>query len=177
MIYRIIIIPLLITFLNQCGYQTIYSDQNINFHISEILIQGDLEIGRQIKRRLSSFEKTKKSGEIFKIKVNSVVDKKISSKDKEGNPKTFTLSVVITMTTIDQNNSEENITFSESINYNNDNDKFSLKRYENSSQENLTENIIEDILAYLQNISSQTKSNAILTGSIGFTNKSIKNDN
>ena len=39
-------------FLSQCGYQTIYSNKNLNFNISEIKILNDQNIGRQIKNRL-----------------------------------------------------------------------------------------------------------------------------
>ena len=43
--------------------------------------------------------------------------------------------------------------FSEGINYNNRENKFNLKKYEDSLKENLTEKIIEDLLLYLQSIS------------------------
>ena len=62
------------------------------------------------------------------------------------------------------------IVFSESINYNNNENKFNLKKYEDSLKENLTEKIIEDLLLYLQSI-SVNKSNASLKGNIGYTVK------
>ena len=39
-------------FLAQCGYQTVYSNKNSNFSISDVKILNDQNIGRQIKNRL-----------------------------------------------------------------------------------------------------------------------------
>ena len=64
--------------------------------------------------------------------------------------------------------------FSEGINYDNNDNKFNLKRYENSLKENLTEKIIDNLLIYLQSI-KPNKSNASLIGNLGYTKKN--NDN
>ena len=69
-----------------------------------------------------------------------------------------------------KDNLKETKVFSESINYNNSDNKFNLKRYEDSLKENLTEKIIDNLLIYLQSISSN-KSNASLTGNVGYTMK------
>ena len=175
--FRIIIILIFSLHLNQCGYDRIYSSQNINFKISEILIEGDIKIGRQIKRRLNSFMNVDEALKSFKIKLNSDYTKNISSKDKQGNPKTFSLNVNVKLTHVNDNNVEVDMIFAENINYNNNDDKFNLRRYEDSLKENLTEKIIENILIYLQSLPVNIKSNASLTGNIGFTNKSETNDN
>ena len=161
---------LIFLFLNQCGYETIYSNKNIKFNIKEIKIENNLNIGRQIKNRLEIFSSDIPGNVSYILKINSYFDKTTASKDKQGNPKTFNLSVIVNVTFIDNKNIERNKSFVENINYNNDENKFSLKQYENSLIENLTEKIIDNLLIFLQSFLSE-KSNASLTGNIGYTSK------
>ena len=161
---------LIFLFLTQCGYETIYSSKNIKFNVKEIKIENNLDIGRQIKNRLEIFSSDSPSNESYILEINSYFDKTTASKDKQGNPKTFNINVTVNVTFIDNENIERNKSFVENINYNNDENKFSLKQYENSLIENLTEKIIDNLLIFLQSFSSE-KSNASLTGNIGYTSK------
>ena len=161
---------LIFLFLTQCGYETIYSSKNIKFNIKEIKIENNLDIGRQIKNRLEIFSSDSTSNENYFLEINSYFDKTTTSKDKQGNPKTFNINVTVNVKFIDNENIERNKSFAESINYNNDENKFSLKQYENSLIENLTEKITDNLLIFLQSFSSE-KSNASLSGNIGYTSK------
>ena len=161
---------LIFLFLNQCGYETIYSNKNIKFHIKEIKIENNLNIGRQIKNRLEIFSSNDPSNVSYILKINSYFDKTTASKDKQGNPKTFNINVTTNVIFIDNENIEKNKSFAENINYNNDENKFSLKQYENSLIENLTDKIVDNLLIYLQSFSSE-KSTASLSGNIGYTSK------
>ena len=161
---------LIFLFLTQCGYETIYSSKNIKFNIKEIKIENNLDIGRQIKNRLEVFSSDSPNNESYILEINSYFDKTTASKDKQGNPKTFNINVTVNVKFIDNENIERNKSFVENINYNNDENKFSLKQYENSLIENLTEKIIDNLLIFLQSFLSE-KSNASLTGNIGYTSK------
>ena len=174
MIRNNIFFLLIFLFLNQCGYETIYSSKNIKFNIKDIELENNLNIGRQIKNTLEIFSSDNPNNLSFILKINSYFDKTTASKDKQGNPKTFNLSVIVDATFIDNKNIERNKSFVENINYNNDENKFSLKQYENSLIENLTDKIVDNLLIYLQSFSSD-ESNASLSGNIGFTSKN--NDN
>ena len=161
---------LIFLFLTQCGYETIYSSKNIKFNVKEIKIENNLDIGRQIKNRLKIFSSDSPSNESYILEINSYFDKTTASKDKQGNPKTFNINVTVNVTFVDNENIERSKTFVENINYNNDENKFSLKQYENSLIENLTDEIVDNLLIFLQSFSSE-KSNASLTGNIGYTSK------
>ena len=161
---------LIFLFLTQCGYETIYSSKNIKFNIKEIKIENNLNIGRQIKNRLEIFSSNDPSNVSYILKINSYFDKTTASKDKQGNPKTFNINVTTNVIFIDNENIEKNKSFAENINYNNDENKFSLKQYENSLIENLTDKIVDNLLIYLQSFSSE-KSTASLSGNIGYTSK------
>ena len=157
-------------FLTQCGYQTVYSTKNSNFYISDLEILNDQNIGRQIKNRLSALSSASKNSDNYYLRIDSKFEKTTASKDKQGNPNTFSLIVSVKVTLTNNKNIKETKVFSEGINYDNSDNKFSLKRYENSLKENLTEKIIDNLLIYLQSISSN-KSNASLTGNVGYTVK------
>lgn len=157
-------------FLAQCGYQTVYSNKNSNFSINDVKILNDQNIGKQIKNRLSVLSNTNKNSDNFYLEIDSKFEKTTASKDKQGNPKTFNLIVNVKVTLTNNKNIKETTIFSEGINYDNSDNKFSLRRYENSLKENLTEKIIDNLLIYLQSISSN-KSNASLTGNVGYTVK------
>ena len=157
-------------FLSQCGYQTVYSNKNSNFSITDVKILNDQNIGRQIKNRLGVFSNASKNSDNYYLEIDSKFEKTTASKDKQGNPKTFNLIVNVKVTLTNKINIKETKIFSEGINYDNSDNKFSLRRYENSLKENLTEKIIDNLLIYLQSISSN-KSNASLTGNVGYTVK------
>ncbi len=157
-------------FLSQCGYQTIYSNKNSNFNIVEIKIINDQNIGRQIKNRLSVLSNANKNSDNYYLEIDSKFEKTTASKDKQGNPNTFNIIVSVRLTLSNNKNIKETKVFSESISYDNSENKFSLKRYENSLKENLTDRIVDNLLIYLQGISSN-RSNASITGDIGYTVK------
>ena len=157
-------------FLAQCGYQTIYSNKNSNFNIVEIKIVNDQNIGRQIKNRLNILSNANINSDNYYLEIDSKFEKTTASKDKQGNPNTFNLIVSVKLTLTNNKNIKETKVFSEGISYDNSENKFSLKRYENSLKENLTERIVDNLLIYLQGISSN-RSNASITGDIGYTAK------
>ena len=157
-------------FLAQCGYQTVYSNKNSNFSISDVKILNDQNIGRQIKNRLGVLSNATKNSDNYYLEIDSKFEKTTASKDKQGNPDTFNLIVNVKVTLTNNKNFKETKIFSEGINYDNSDNKFSLRKYENSLKENLTEKIIDNLLIYLQSISSN-KSNASLTGNVGYTVK------
>ena len=159
----------ILIFLSQCGYQTIYSNKNLNFSVTEIKILNDQNIGRQIKNRLDALNNNT-NADNFNLQIDSKFEKTTASKDKQGNPNVFNLSIYVKVNIISDSGIEQSKVFSESINYNNSDNKFNLKRYEDSLKENLTEKIIENLLLYLQGI-SVNKSNASLKGNIGYTVK------
>ena len=159
----------ILIFLTQCGYQTIYSNKNLNFSVTEIKILNDQNIGRQIKNRLDAMNNNT-NADNFNLQIDSKFEKTTASKDKQGNPNVFNLSIYVKVNLISESGIEQSKVFSEAINYNNSENKFNLKKYEESLKENLTEKIIEDLLLYLQSI-SVNKSNTSLKGNIGYTVK------
>ena len=170
MIKNKIFVLAIFIFLTQCGYQTVYSNKNSNFNISEIKILNDKNIGRQIKNRLNFLNNRNTNVENYYLEIDSKFEKTTASKDKQGNPDTFNLVINVKVNLTADNNFKKTKVFSEGINYDNDDNKFNLKRYEDSLKENLTDKIIDNLLIYLQSIKIN-KTQTSLTGNIGYTVK------
>jgi len=141
-----------------CGYQPIYSSKNLNFNINQLELKGDIDLNRQIRDRLSNFQSNKSDQSVkYNIKINTTSNRTISTKDAKGNPTLYALTVTINLSYSTLGETEKDKSFSESIGYQNNDNKFDLKRYENTLKKNLTNTIIEDIILFLQNEADKNK--------------------
>ena len=158
MIKKIFSSIIILIILAGCGYQPIYSSKNLNFNINQLELKGDIDLNRQIRDRLSNFQSSKSDQSvIYNIKINTTSNRTISTKDAKGNPTLYALTVTLNLSYSSLIKSEKNKSFSESIGYQNNDNKFDLKRYENTLKINLTNTIIEDIILFLQNEADKNK--------------------
>ena len=142
---------ILLIFITSCGYTPIFSNKNINFTIADIELTGNNKLNKILNNKLNIY-KNLNSEKKYYLKINTNVIKKTSSKDSKGNPKTFELTVIINTNIQDEKGNIREKLFIKSINYNNSNNKFDLKKYENQSSEILVNKISEEIIIYLQTI-------------------------
>ena len=84
--------------------------------------------------------------------IETYLNKKISSKDSKGNPKSYRINLVSDISIKDSNGIVKNKSFSKSIDYKNRSKKSDLKKYENEISKNLAEKISDEIIIYLQSI-------------------------
>ena len=158
MIKKIFSSLIVLMILVGCGYQPIYSSKNLNFNINQLELKGDIDLNRQIRDRLSNFQSNKSDQSvIYNIKINTTSNRTISTKDAKGNPTLYALTVTINLSYSTSGETEKDKSFSESIGYQNNDNKFDLKRYENTLKINLTNTIIEDIILFLQNEADKNK--------------------
>ena len=158
MIKKILSTLTVLMILVGCGYQPIYSSKNLNFNINQLELKGDIDLNRQIRDRLSNFQSNKSDQSVkYNIKINTTSNRTISTKDAKGNPTLYALTVTLNLSYSSLIKSEKNKSFSESIGYQNNDNKFDLKRYENTLKKNLTNTIIEDIILFLQNEADKNK--------------------
>ena len=133
MIKKIFSSLIVLMILVGCGYQPIYSSKNLNFNINQLELKGDIDLNRQIRDRLSNFQSSKSDQSIiYNIKINTTSNRTISTKDAKGNPALYALTVTINLSYSTLGETEKNKSFSESIGYQNNDNKFDLKRYENT---------------------------------------------
>ena len=149
-----IFLLLFFLFLSSCSYDAIYSKKNsvnYNFSISELNFIGDRDINLKMKERLSSYTLNKKNKD-FKIKISSTSAKTVAAKDTTGDATSFKNTVIINVEISINDKLKNSFVMSESFNYNNNSDKFSLKKYEREIKNNLAETISEKLIFKLSNI-------------------------
>ena len=151
---KVIIFSLLICVSTACSYDPIFSmKDNYEFKIERITLNGDKEINSIIKRNLSL---AKTDNESYKkkyyINVNTTKEKKIISKDSEGDPSTFEISITAIYEILDNQKLLLNRKFENKNIYNNESDKFKLKQSEKIIIENLSEKISDDIISSIINL-------------------------
>ena len=152
MIKKIALATLFVLFLNGCNYQPIYSSKNVKFSIGKFQSSGDNKINKLLIKKLEIYKNDNLDTKKYNLKIDSKINKNISAKDKKGNPTTFTLKIAFKIE-IENSLGEKKLTeFEEYTTYENNDNKFELKKYENSIKRNMIESINENIILYLQNL-------------------------
>ena len=145
---------ILFLFLSSCGYQAIHSKKNsinYDFFIEELTFVGDKNVNLKIKEKINNYtlnEKDKK----FTLIINSSQKKIILAKDISGNPTSFKSTIIINVKVLMKNNFKNNLQIIENFNYNNNSNKFELKRYEREIRNNLSETATDKLIFKLSNI-------------------------
>ena len=141
---------ILLFFINSCGYQPIYLNKNLeNYEFQEIIQKGDRNINKKIINTLSI---KKKSGEknLGKLFIFSTIQTNGTSKNSKGQIESFRTVVNVNLEIKDSaGNSNKNKNFEKQISYNNKENKFELIEYQNSITKNIIDDIIEDIVIFL----------------------------
>ena len=152
-ILRIIIMLGLIFVASSCSYKPVFFEKAYNFKIEEVNISGDKEVNSIIKRNLR-FIKSK--DQIYKkkyfIKINTTKERKIISKDTEGDPSKFEIIITTEYEIINNEQLLINRKIQQKNIYNNESDKFKLEQSEKIIIENLSEKISENIISSIINL-------------------------
>jgi len=146
-----IILFLSFLLLTTCGYQPIFSNKSSNFLIKEIIYDKNDKVSLKIKNGLNYLSSTENYTKVIKLKIKSEKKINISSKDAKGNPLVYKMIISsdIEIYSNDEIISKKNI--SKNFSYKNTSNKFDLKQYEKTIEDNLVETIKEDIILILYN--------------------------
>ena len=145
---------LVIVFLSSCGYEAIYSKKkfvNYDFSISKLNFIGDRDINLKLKEKLNNYTLSKKDKN-FTLKIFSISTKTIAAKDTSGDATSFKNIVTLNLEISMNGTLKNSFMITESFNYNNNSNKFSLKKYEKEIKNNLAETIAKKIIFKLSNI-------------------------
>ena len=150
---KILVFLLLSSFLllNNCGYESIYSKGSGNFFIKNIKIKTNDEINYKIKNRLKIFSNSNSKNR-YDLEIDALKSIKIVSKDSKGDPKIYQMNIKVKVKLIENYQNINKINFEEYFNYNNNSNKFELKQYEKSIEDNLIEKNIENLTFYISSI-------------------------
>jgi len=152
MIKKIVLAALFVLFLNGCNYQPIYSSKNVQFSLGEFQLSGDNKINKLLIRKLEIYKNNNLDTTKYNLNIASEVNKNISAKDKKGNPTTFTLKIAFKIEIENSLGEKKLKVFEEHISYENNDNKFKLRKYEDSIKKNMIESINESLTLYLQNL-------------------------
>ena len=150
MIKKFSFICFILIFLNNCGYTPIYSKKNQNFNINKINIFGKKNVNRILSNKLKIYKNNPDANKSFNILINSKSSKTTISKDKKGNPTQFSMALNIDIEITDNFNNKIKKSFSENSTYDNSENKFDLRKYEDSLIKNMSEKIFSEIILLLQ---------------------------
>ena len=145
---KIVLFTIFLFTVNCVGYQPIFSSKDFKYSFNEITYAENDKISKNISRKLINF--SPKNMEKINIKINSKDDEIILSKDSKGDPLIFEINI-FTEIKIEFNNADNKILrFNEKFSFNNQSNKFDLKRYKDSIKENLTNKIFDEIILQLR---------------------------
>ena len=147
-----IFLILIILFLNGCGYTPLYSSKDSNYKVISLNknVNNSLTNYVQNSIKVISNENAEKS-----LNISFEYNENISVilKNSKGDPTKNRLNLVIDLSLLDSNdNLITSKQFSESFEYNIDDNKFNLKQYEKNIKFNLIEDITQQILVFLANV-------------------------
>ena len=132
----------LITLLQACGYEPIYSSKNYLFKIKDINYENN-RINNQIVNSLRSIS-NKNAKNFINLDIKTRKNKNTISKDKSGDPLIFELTIFADIVINDKQK-----TFTGKQIYNNKKNKFELNEYEIELEKQITDNIINEIFIHL----------------------------
>mgnify|MGYP006223932473 CR=1 FL=1 len=143
---------LIILFLNSCGYTPLYSSKDSNYKVINLNKNVNNSLTNYVQNSIEviSNENAEKS-----LNISFEYNENISVilKNSKGDPTKNRLNVVIDLSLLDSNdNLITSKQFSESFEYNIDDNKFNLKQYEKNIKFNLIEDITQQILVFLANV-------------------------
>ena len=145
---------LLFLFLSSCGYEAIYSkknSKNYNFFISKLSFTGDRDINLRMKERLNNYTFNEKNKN-FALKISSSSSKEIAAKNTLGDAVTFKNTIATNIEVLMDGEFKNSFIIIESFIYNNNSNRFNLKKYEKEIKNNLAETITEKLIFKLSNI-------------------------
>ena len=135
-------------FITGCGYQPIYLNKDLkNFEFSKITTEGDKIVNKKIINIISIKENSqnKSLSELF---IKSSYNTIISSKNSKGQAESYKSKVVVTLQIKDKEKIKSR-TFSEEFSYASKKNNFDLVEYQNDVRNNLTNQVIKNIILYL----------------------------
>ena len=135
-----------------CGFKSVLNDNSINFSIENVIPSGDKNINDNILSSLVNYINNPEKEEKYYLKINSIENRNVTSKDTKGDPKTFRIEIRTMIEVSNINNEIYKKDFIEKKNYNTMSSKFDLGLYENNIRKDLASIIARNISIYLSSL-------------------------
>tara|TARA_B110000003_G_C16630348_1_gene526376 strand:+ start:698 stop:1150 length:453 start_codon:yes stop_codon:yes gene_type:complete len=138
----------LFLFLGACDYQPIFSSKDFGFSISDIEIKNKNNLTNQIVRSLKKYNGFGEN-RVYTIELSAKKNKDVAAKDSKGNIKTYRINIVCDFKIYEKNEILKSKKITKNFMFNNDSDKFKLRKYESKIDKNLIDEVIKDLILEL----------------------------
>ena len=147
MIKKVLI--LLILFVSSCGYKPVFVNKELNnLKFSKVEYLGETDINRKISNSLSlKIEPSNKN--LDELVISSNYDIIESSKNSQGIVEIYKSIINVNLKKIKNENIIIEKNFYSSVDYNKKDTNFELVQYQSDLKKNLINNIIEQIILFL----------------------------
>ena len=135
-----------------CGFKSVLNDNSINFSIENVIPSGNKNINDNILSSLVNYINNPEKEKKYYLKINSIENRNVTSKDTKGDPKTFRIEIRTMIEVSNINNEIYKKDFIEKKNYNTMSSKFDLGLYENNIRKDLASIIARNISIYLSSL-------------------------
>ena len=143
---------MVIILVNSCGYTPIYSSKDSNYKIIDFKKNINNNLTNYIQNSITILSNEDANKSLY-IGLDLREEISVILKDSKGDPSRNRLKITVNLSLSDANNDLINTSiFSESFEYNIDENKFNLKQYEKNIKLNLVEQITQQILVFLANV-------------------------
>jgi outer membrane lipopolysaccharide assembly protein LptE/RlpB len=132
-----------------CGYQPIFSEKKVNFEINNLIYDKNNKVDLEINKNLKKYKNLGNKNKILDLEISSKINKITTSLDDRGDPKSYRLEIEVKTIVKKNNKLLDEKEFNKSQNYNNNTNKFDLKKYENLIKKNMVDKITEEIITYI----------------------------
>ena len=132
-----------------CGYQPIFSEKKVNFEINNLIYDKNNKVDLEINKNLKKYKNLENKNKILDLEISSKINKITTSLDDRGDPKSYRLEIEVKTIVKKNNKLLDEKEFNKSQNYNNNTNKFDLKKYENLIKKNMVDKITEEIITYI----------------------------
>ena len=138
-------------FIVGCGYQPLFNAQKLNFSINKIEYEKN-KLNRVIAKELNAYQNKKGVEQKYNLKIFSYENKKVTLKDKKGDPSNLRLSLSTEIKVFDNQKLIFEKKYKESFEYQNTSKKFELRKYEDRIRQSMLGQISNRIINDLYSI-------------------------
>ena len=146
---KIIKFIILFFFVGACGFKPIFSGKKVDFGIKNLKYDENKIVEIKKNKNLNNYKTIKNKNKIYELEITSKKNKITISNDERGTPKSFRTEIYVYVKILKNDNRVYSKEFYKSQDYNNNKNKFNLKKYEKIIIENLASEIAEEILIYI----------------------------
>ena len=138
-------------FIVGCGYEPVFNAQKLNFSINKIEYEKN-KLNRVIAKELNAYQNKKGVEQKYNLKIFSYENKKVTLKDKKGDPSNLRLSVSTEIKVFDNQKLILEKKYEENFEYQNTSKKFELRKYDDKIRQSMLGQISNRIVNDLYSI-------------------------